>query len=1069
MNMRYAVWRMKKKQCMYAIMALISMAMALAVSQAQGADLGHGHANQFVENGKTYLREGDDFFISGNSYKALDRYEKALALYEKNNSAADQGRACIAIGNVHLRKGDNAKALEMFNKAKSLFIKSYSRQGEGLFYLAMGNLSLRTRSYAQAMEMYGKALPIFINSNDLAGQGNVYRNLGEIAMRTGNNPLTRENYGKSLVCFSRIGDVVGQGNALRSMGEAHYYMGDNEQAMALYDRAFSLFQKRGYLVGEADVLRRKGQIYLRLGNHDRALSLLQNDALPRYRLAEEAVGQADVYKDIGDIYYYLRNYAKALELYDKAQPLYVKVDDPIGQGNVCRSLGDIFMRTGDDKQAAVFYLQAQGFYQRADSPIGQGNVYHSLGDLQLQEGDLKKAEAMYYLALPYYEKANALQGRGNAYRGLGDVSMGRKNYQEALDRYGQGLSFYRLARSTYGEGRTYQNMGDVQVLLGQPQGALEMYDLSIELYHKMGDIELEAYALFKKAALFSKLGSKDKALSLYETGLAKLEKVRKQALFTEMKKGYLEKAYDFYEDAAVFMLDNSYNDKAFKTIEAMKARTFLDQLSEGQADLEKGIDPALRKRRGDIENSIGLLLKKINEEIQKTKPDEGKTSTLRSDLAREEERLEALKREIRFQNPLYASVQYPEPIALHDLQEKILKGDETLIEYFLTKRDVYCFVIGKDSYRVVKLPVTAADLEKNIESFLTNIQDAAQGPMFDKRRASILYEQLLKPLDNLLGKNKLIIVPHGKIAFLPFESLMSGAAGEERYLIEKYRVKYIQSATVLGMLRTAHKRERAGKSFLGFGDPVYDYESYRQGKLEVGEEKHGEIVAPVQLTKRGYSRAGGRLNRLIGSGREVKEIGNIFQKNLIPAKTLLRTDAREEWAKAMEARSYGYVHFSTHGLLGPKFQAIALAQIPQSDEDGFLTLGEIMNSRFNAELIVLSACDTGLGHIDRGEGVTGLTRAVMYAGTPAAMVSLWSVSDDGTTELMIHFYNNLIEKGMGKEESLRMAKIAMIAGNVEKRESLNATSLRSAKILERKRSRDFGHPFFWAAFVMYGE
>jgi CHAT domain-containing protein len=118
---------------------------------------------------------------------------------------------------------------------------------------------------------------------------------------------------------------------------------------------------------------------------------------------------------------------------------------------------------------------------------------------------------------------------------------------------------------------------------------------------------------------------------------------------------------------------------------------------------------------------------------------------------------------------------------------------------------------------------------------------------------------------------------------------------------------------------------------------------------------------------------------------------------------------------------------------------------------------------------VLSACETGLGHIDRGEGVTGLTRAVMYAGTPAAIVSLWSVSDNGTTELMILFYNNLIQKGMGKEESLRLAKIAMLKGNTEKRELTDATSLRSAKILERKQSRNFQHPFFWAAFVMYGE
>jgi CHAT domain-containing protein len=692
-----------------------------------------------------------------------------------------------------------------------------------------------------------------------------------------------------------------------------------------------------------------------------------------------------------------------------------------------------------------------------------------MGDMYLQDRNLPKAEADYRLALSYYKKANALQGQGNVYRGLGDVALMKADYKEARERYLQALSFYRRANSTYGQGRTSQGLGDVEMLLGQPQGALEMYDRAIDLYRKMEDIELEAYGLFKKAAVLSGLGSKDKALALYETGLAKLEKVRKHALFTEMKKGYLEKVYDFYEDAALFMLYNHYDDKAFRTIEAMKARTFLDQLSEGQADLEKGIDPALRKKRDDIENAQSLLLKNLREEIQKPEPDTGKVATLKRDLAKEEERLEAVKREIRFQNPLYASVQYPEPITLRDLQGKILRRDETLVEYFLTKRDVYCFVINKDRYQVVKLPITSEGLEKDIESFLANIRESSSGSVFDKSMATNLYEQLLKPLEGLLGDNRIIIVPHGKIAFLPFESLMTGPGGEEKFLIERYRIKYIQSATILGMLRTLHRQEKTGKAFLGFGDPVYDYENYRLGKSELGDEGHAVKEAAGRLTKRGYSLAGGRLSRLVGSGTEVREIGSIFQQNMIPAKTLLRTDAREEMAKSRDTRGYGYIHFSTHGILSPKFQAIALTQIPQSDEDGFLTLGEIMNSRFNAELIVLSACETGLGHIDRGEGVTGLTRAVMYAGTPAAVVSLWSVSDDGTTELMILFYRNLIQKGMGKEESLRMAKIDMLRGNVVKRGFMAGAGMRSARILERRQSRTFEHPFFWAAFVMYGE
>ena len=158
----------------------------------------------------------------------------------------------------------------------------------------------------------------------------------------------------------------------------------------------------------------------------------------------------------------------------------------------------------------------------------------------------------------------------------------------------------------------------------------------------------------------------------------------------------------------------------------------------------------------------------------------------------------------------------------------------------------------------------------------------------------------------------------------------------------------------------------------------------------------------------------------------------------------MRTDARERYAKSSDMEKYGYIHFAAHGIITDNLQAIALSQIPGSQEDGLLTLGEIMNCRYGAQLVVLSACESGLGSMLRGEGVVGLTRAVMYAGSPAVMVSLWSVSDEGTKELMIRFYRNLIRSRMGKEEALRQAKLSML-------------------------ETPFSHPFFWAAFVMYGE
>ena len=264
--------------------------------------------------------------------------------------------------------------------------------------------------------------------------------------------------------------------------------------------------------------------------------------------------------------------------------------------------------------------------------------------------------------------------------------------------------------------------------------------------------------------------------------------------------------------------------------------------------------------------------------------------------------------------------------------------------------------------------------------------------------------------------------------------------GEDIYLLEKYSIKYVQSASVLEILRTKYKEEGRSDMFVGFGDPVYDYEAFKAGKPEKGDDE----AAVNQLTKNRYFRTGGKLNRLKKSGEEVEEIVKIFENNNKEKNKYLRLDAKEENAKSESINKYGYIHFSAHGALDDDFQAIVLSQIPDSKEDGMLTLGKIMNCSYNARLVVLSACETGLGKTERGEGVTGLTRAVMYAGTPAVVVSLWSVADEQTKELMVRFYKNIIEKGMMKEEALRSAKIEML---------------------------DIGYrnPFYWSAFVMYGE
>jgi CHAT domain-containing protein len=382
---------------------------------------------------------------------------------------------------------------------------------------------------------------------------------------------------------------------------------------------------------------------------------------------------------------------------------------------------------------------------------------------------------------------------------------------------------------------------------------------------------------------------------------------------------------------------------------------------------------------------------------------------------------------------MYASVKYPKPVELKKLQG-VLKPKEVILEYFLTEKEgVYCFVIAKNSYNIVKLNATAQEVNDKVESIRKRLQDIEEENPTYRRALLWLHERLLNPLSESIKDKELIIIPDGILATIPFEILKDK---DDKRMIERYTIKYMQSATLVYLYRTEYKGESAKDGFVGFGDPVYD--------TERPSEQKGTTLA--NLTRSRYERLGGSMNRLPASGIEVEQIANKFKEKQRTAKKYLRQEATEENAKRDDMSEYGYVHFSAHGILDDKMQAIALSQSTDAKEDGFLTIGEIMNSKYNARLAVLSACQTGLGKAKRGEGVIGLTRAVMYAGAPAVVASLWNVSDEVTKDFMIVFYDKLINKGMSKTEALKQTKLEMM-----------------------KEGSKYRNAFYWSAFVMYGE
>ena len=1012
--------------------------------------------NDLSGQGSVFRYRGDIFFRTGDNANALSMYETALSIYLKAHDKAGQASVFIGMGKVYMRTGENKKALELYEESLSVSKERNDAAGQGNAYQSIGDLYLRKRDFPKAIKMYNLALSFYQSSNDFAGLGSVYRNLGEIHMRMGDNAKARTFLEKAMTFCRQANDFLCEGDVYRSIGEINYFISDNAGAMEMYNKALPFFLKAREPVGQGHIYTRMGEIYLCTGNNEKALEMF-TQALPLYQQASDPIGLGDVYFDTGRLNKYKCDYQSALEMYEKALPYYSKAEEPCDMGNVYQGMANVYWRVGDYQKSLAYCAKALHYYVQANSPLGKANAYWTIGEAYFYLGDYTKAMEKYSKALPLYQKVGNPIGQGVVYQDIAEIYFKSGKYQKALDMNEKALPFFIQANSLIDQIRVYRSLGDIYAKTGKNKQSLQMYDKALDISRKIEDIDAEAYILVSKAAVLGRTGKISEAAGLYEEGMTRFERVRRQSGSSEMKKSYMAKVYDQYEDATIFMIKNLYIDKAFKYAEAMKARVFLDQLAEGPIKLNKGIDPDLKMKRDGIENRLSLIQKQIIDESQRKKPNEAKITALKSEYAGTEEELEAVKKEIQRKNPLYASVQYNEPITVKELQTNanVLKEKEAILEYFVSRAGIYCFVITTDAYEIVKLKVTRDELEKDTKLFLKSFENTVKKnalQKFNEEQAHKLYSILILPVEKYIKDKSLIIVPDGILTRLPFEALMLREKGKDIYLLEKYSIKYVQSASVLEILRTKYKEEGRSDMFVGFGDPVYDYEAFKAGKPEKGSAIKGSAIKGIkqetsvnQLTKNRYFRTGGKLNRLEESGKEVEEIVKILENNNKEKNKYLRLDAREENAKSESMEKYGYIHFSAHGALDDDFQAIVLSQIPDSKEDGMLTLGKIMNCSYNARLVVLSACETGLGKTERGEGVTGLTRAVMYAGTPAVVVSLWSVADEQTKELMVRFYKNIIEKGMMKEEALRAAKIEML---------------------------DIGYrrfPFYWSAFVMYGE
>lgn len=578
---------------------------------------------------------------------------------------------------------------------------------------------------------------------------------------------------------------------------------------------------------------------------------------------------------------------------------------------------------------------------------------------------------------------------------LAAANMALGNYQKTLDAIAQDRLFTVhafLDRVVSGAVLTGKNNWAWQELprafmmnralhgIGKTAEAKAGYDRLLALPQVKDNGEIYWLILFERGRIAESEGRLEEAIDFYKKSIEVIE-LQRASINTETSKiGFVGNKQQVYERLIDVLYASQRQQEAFEYIERSKSRALVDMLAAKQASAlqTSASKPETAQLLEQFEESQSELLAQVPVSAA-----EGKT-TQRSIAAQTVDRIRSVAPEL-------STLISVSSIPLNHLRD-VLPAGEALIQYYYQGRNLYASVYNHDGIRMVRLD--AEGLEDDIRKFRAAVDQQEEGAIALSQK---LYERLIRPLENdIRQKQGLLIIPHGALHYLPFAALHDG----RRYLLEGYALRALPSASVLEYLRSG--RTRNASSMLVLGNP------------DLGAAKYDLPSAQVEAQK------------IAGqSGR---------------ARLLLRQQATETVIKT-NAADYSVLHVASHGIFNtrkPLDSALLLSKDEQND--GKLTVGELYSLRLNADLVTLSACETGLGQINSGDDVVGLTRGFLYAGASSVVASLWQVDDEATSQLMVRFYSELAGKS-------------------------KADALRAAQLEVRKA---YPHPYFWSAFYLTG-
>jgi CHAT domain-containing protein/Tfp pilus assembly protein PilF len=746
-------------------------------------------------------------------------------------------------------------------------------------------------------------------------------------------------------------------------------------------------------------------------------------------------GTITTLNNMGAAYHSQGLYGQAIECYQRALRMAEELADQRVMAETLYHLGVVYAEQGSHGRATEYYQRAL----RIAQDLGDKRVMaQTLGKI----GNLYRMRGLYGEAIDHYRRAlrtaQDLRDQSEValvLKDIGVVYLSAGWYDRAVEYLQKALQIGQEIEAKATSAYALKGIGRAYLKLQKYPEAVEALQQALALGEEIRKSEIVWLARYNLAGVYEKTGQPALALKQYQLAIEEIEKARAGASSDEGKADFFQNQAYVYKKACALLLTlhekdpaRGYDQQAIAYAERARARAFVDLLAEGLVGLNKRVSPGVQEK----ERNVLARLSRANQKLQ-SQGRSPEREALMEEIRQLEIEHDQLKEEVQRQDPAYANLAYPQPYTLEQIRENVLDEETALLEYLLDDEQSLVYLISRKELVIQRLPGRSRIKEK-VTTFLdavklTQSESAATAAL--QTISQDLYRALIAPIaPNLRRYRNLIIAGDNLLYYLPFEALGSAGPGGFRYLIEDHVISYTPSATVLGELRRRPHRDKP-EALLALGDPDF-------GK----REQTAQSLIPTGAV-RGLYDTQFTLDRLPNTGEEVQEIARYFPRKDIR----VRRAASEEFIKQAALENYRVIHFATHGLLderSPKASCIVLSLDEQGREDGFLQVREIYNLKLDADLVVLSACNTGRGRLVNGEGVLGLNRAFFYAGARSVLGSLWSVNDRASADFMNQFYYHL-QQGQGKAEALRAAKLKFL------------------------KSATHAHPYYWAAFILQGE